>query len=363
MRHCYSYEIPDLDCPSVETIVMPVMQRVLKKSSYMSWSSTSVQTPVGFPFVVRIRRQSTLDEVYQALWYCLKRFVTDKHVTPQQLFALKIVDSYGSTTIKDLTDYGGQIVFNERQTPLLCVEWDPLQFDRHFDEKLGMVCATLWCAAKAIVKRTGANAPLPSFITIVIVQTCSLQSATTDASANVKSTQVSSISLASCLDAFSRPETLSDMNTWYVQLSAPLSLSMPLCNQHAAYETQEHLLMMPMPLSCIAWKTSCCRYCPVCKDHKRAEKKLDIWKLPKYLVIHLKRFSFTSTFRSKIDTLVEFPLEGLDLAQYEKGNIDPSQLSSTYHLVAISVWTTRSLVSVNDSTNTHTLSRARCLCA
>jgi hypothetical protein len=100
----------------------------------------------------------------------------------------------------------------------------------------------------------------------------------------------------------------------------------------------------------------------VCKDHKRAEKKLDIWKLPKYLVIHLKRFSFTSTFRSKIDTLVEFPLEGLDLAQYEKGNIDPSQRSSTYHLVAISVWTTRSLVSVNDSTNTHTLSLARVVC-
>lgn len=57
-------------------------------------------------------------------------------------------------------------------------------------------------------------------------------------------------------------------------------------------------------------------FCPRCKDHVQAEKKLDLWTAPECLVIHLKRFSFTTTAREKIDTLVEFPLEGLDLAPW-----------------------------------------------
>jgi hypothetical protein len=34
------------------------------------------------------------------------------------------------------------------------------------------------------------------------------------------------------------------------------------------------------------------------------------------LVVHLKRFSYSRYSRDKLDTLVEFPLEGLDLARY-----------------------------------------------
>ena len=46
----------------------------------------------------------------------------------------------------------------------------------------------------------------------------------------------------------------------------------------------------------------------------QAHKKLDLWDLPEILVIHLKRFSYSHRFRDKIDALVEFPLEGLDLS-------------------------------------------------
>ena len=34
------------------------------------------------------------------------------------------------------------------------------------------------------------------------------------------------------------------------------------------------------------------------------------------LVVHLKRFSYSRYSRDKLDTLVEFPLEGLDLSRY-----------------------------------------------
>lgn len=50
------------------------------------------------------------------------------------------------------------------------------------------------------------------------------------------------------------------------------------------------------------------RYCPGCKEHRQAAKKLDLWKLPYILVIHLKRFSYSRYSRSKIDTIVRFPV-------------------------------------------------------
>ena len=57
-------------------------------------------------------------------------------------------------------------------------------------------------------------------------------------------------------------------------------------------------------------------YCSKCKDHVRANKKLDLWTLPEVLVVHLKRFSCSRLWRDKLDCGVDFPLEGLDLSQY-----------------------------------------------
>lgn len=54
-------------------------------------------------------------------------------------------------------------------------------------------------------------------------------------------------------------------------------------------------------------------YCPRCKKHQQATKKFDLWKAPDVLVVHLKRFSNSRTLRDKIDTFVDFPVEGLDL--------------------------------------------------
>eukprot|EP01094_Clydonella_sp_ATCC50884_P027969 TRINITY_DN8261_c0_g1_i1.p1 TRINITY_DN8261_c0_g1~~TRINITY_DN8261_c0_g1_i1.p1 ORF type:complete len:923 (+),score=268.89 TRINITY_DN8261_c0_g1_i1:369-2771(+) len=58
-------------------------------------------------------------------------------------------------------------------------------------------------------------------------------------------------------------------------------------------------------------------YCRKCKEHKQSSKKFDIWKFPEYLVVHLKRFSYSRYRRDKLSTFVDFPLEALDLSQYE----------------------------------------------
>ncbi|EMD38909.1 hypothetical protein CERSUDRAFT_104201 [Gelatoporia subvermispora B] len=56
-------------------------------------------------------------------------------------------------------------------------------------------------------------------------------------------------------------------------------------------------------------------YCPSCKKHQQATKRFDLWKVPDVLVVHLKRFSNSRALRDKIDTFVDFPIEGLDLTE------------------------------------------------
>ncbi|RLN62516.1 hypothetical protein BBJ28_00015326, partial [Nothophytophthora sp. Chile5] len=55
-------------------------------------------------------------------------------------------------------------------------------------------------------------------------------------------------------------------------------------------------------------------YCSSCRMHQEMTKKLEIWRLPPVMVVHLKRFQYTQTYRRKLASLVEFPIEGLDLS-------------------------------------------------
>ncbi|XP_007028022.2 PREDICTED: ubiquitin carboxyl-terminal hydrolase 8 isoform X1 [Theobroma cacao] len=75
-------------------------------------------------------------------------------------------------------------------------------------------------------------------------------------------------------------------------------------------------------------------YCPRCKKPRQANKKLDLWRLPEILVIHLKRFSYSRFFKNKLETFVDFPIHDLNLSNYIS-HID-SQLSNCYQLYAIS---------------------------
>ncbi|KAL8949676.1 MAG: hypothetical protein Q9222_004237 [Ikaeria aurantiellina] len=56
-------------------------------------------------------------------------------------------------------------------------------------------------------------------------------------------------------------------------------------------------------------------YCPRCKEHRRASKTFELWTAPDILVIHLKRFSSQGRLRDKLDVMVDFPVDGLDLTE------------------------------------------------
>ncbi|KAK3228187.1 hypothetical protein Dsin_008049 [Dipteronia sinensis] len=104
----------------------------------------------------------------------------------------------------------------------------------------------------------------------------------------VKKTRQEAISLFSCLDAFLTEEPLGPEDMWY---------------------------------------------CPRCKEHRQATKKLDLWMLPDILVFHLKRFSYSRYMKNKLDTFVNFPIHDLDLSKYMTNK---SGESYVYELYAIS---------------------------
>ncbi|XVE96263.1 hypothetical protein REPUB_Repub02eG0205800 [Reevesia pubescens] len=75
-------------------------------------------------------------------------------------------------------------------------------------------------------------------------------------------------------------------------------------------------------------------YCPRCKKPQQANKKLDLWRLPEILVIHLKRFAYSQYLKNKLETYVDFPIHDLNLSNYISHVA--SQSSNCYQLYAIS---------------------------
>jgi hypothetical protein len=78
-------------------------------------------------------------------------------------------------------------------------------------------------------------------------------------------------------------------------------------------------------------------YCGKCKKHQQAFKKLELFYTPKILILHLKRFSYSSVsryrmFAEKLGQTIDFPLDNLDLSNYVVG----PTASSQYELFAVS---------------------------
>ena len=59
--------------------------------------------------------------------------------------------------------------------------------------------------------------------------------------------------------------------------------------------------------------------CSKCQKRQKCTKALSIQKFPRILVVHLKRFSPQNKFRGKLNTMVDFSANGLDLSPYSAG--------------------------------------------
>lgn len=70
-------------------------------------------------------------------------------------------------------------------------------------------------------------------------------------------------------------------------------------------------------------------FCPQCKKRRRTAKVLHIVRLPKILIIHLKRFQQRrgGVISDKLETFVTYPLKGLDLTPYWPNYADGDEQS------------------------------------
>lgn len=74
--------------------------------------------------------------------------------------------------------------------------------------------------------------------------------------------------------------------------------------------------------------------CPKCKEPQEATKQLSLWRAPRILCLHLKRFSSGRYTRDKLDSFVQYPLEGLALDDVMAFGADLPR--ATYSLFAVS---------------------------
>ncbi|KAM9469598.1 ubiquitin carboxyl-terminal hydrolase 32 isoform 1-T1 [Clarias gariepinus] len=69
-------------------------------------------------------------------------------------------------------------------------------------------------------------------------------------------------------------------------------------------------------------------YCSKCKTHCLATKKLDLWRLPPILIVHLKRFQFVNGRWIKSQKIVKFPRESFNPSAF----LAPREAQSTWSL-------------------------------
>jgi hypothetical protein len=76
------------------------------------------------------------------------------------------------------------------------------------------------------------------------------------------------------------------------------------------------------------------RYCSGCKSHTEATKHMRLFRTPRYLLVHLRRFSWRHVLLSaKLNCLVDFPLDGLDISSYFAP--EASVCTAPYSLVGV----------------------------
>ncbi|KYM92407.1 Ubiquitin carboxyl-terminal hydrolase 3 [Atta colombica] len=82
-------------------------------------------------------------------------------------------------------------------------------------------------------------------------------------------------------------------------------------------------------------------FCDNCMGKQRSTKRFWIHRLPNVLCLHIKRFRWCNSYRSKVDTQVDFPMESLDMSAFTVRGVTGTRLgaqnSHLYDLAAVIV--------------------------
>lgn len=82
-------------------------------------------------------------------------------------------------------------------------------------------------------------------------------------------------------------------------------------------------------------------FCDNCMGKQRSTKRFWIHRLPNVLCLHIKRFRWCNSYRSKVDTQVDFPMKSLDMSPFTVRGVSGTKLGTSnshlYDLAAVIV--------------------------
>ncbi|CAG0901388.1 unnamed protein product [Darwinula stevensoni] len=280
------YHVPELDNSDVACI--PVYLREIVKNTQNH--REDVTTGFGIPFFITVNKQScTGKEIRNAILAKLSRFVRQPE-NDETWWESNITGVSMNGDVKkmdtDEEDEGTCMDENEDKAKDEPPEMYRFHFTHHYSITNQGVIENTTQAVKLPMRPTVAmtwhSAARKAFFDLK-----KMEEFETHESMSQRFTSRKTIQLSECLELFTTTEKLNADNAWY---------------------------------------------CSKCKKHQMATKKFDLWSLPQILVIHLKRFSYNRYYRDKLDTLVEFPINGLDMSHYV---IDPEHPQAIYDLIGV----------------------------
>jgi ubiquitin carboxyl-terminal hydrolase 4/11/15 len=237
---------------------------------------TAKRHPMGLPFMMSMdAKQSTCRDVWEAIWKMVRRYVVSgsggtsaakEEEFAEEILTIRAVESNGRPRPAfEATGNGSRSSALPRNSNSLLSEY------------LGDDCTERWLFFSLEWKdrneRRGDDMDEEGTLLLIDPRRFAeydIHPSFVEADRQQRARSgMKGVTLDQCFQSFSKPERLDEHNMWY---------------------------------------------CSECKQHVRALKTMKIWRLPNILIVHLKRFEFKHAFRrDKLDTFVDFPLEGMDM--------------------------------------------------
>lgn len=219
---------------------------------------------IGFPLMTSFHVDLSCQQIWELLWksvrHCIQRRggSDDSDFRPEDILSIHIIESKSKDQLEVFPLEDGKL------TSLL-----PIQSSDSLLKYLGDKCTEdflfLSLEWNGRVVQNGVAVVNPENF-MAYTEHESIQAALRS---QRSSSSKSAVSLDQCFQTFTKPERLDERNMWY---------------------------------------------CSDCKEHVKALKTMKLWRLPNILIVHLKRFAFKHTLRrEKLDTFVDFPVDGLKM--------------------------------------------------
>ena len=296
-----AYQIEPVTTSSIHIICRhALLSSATKIDGSEEQSPSSIRELFGFPFMTSCDANFTCRGLFNLIWQRVRPVVMDVYdplleKAYQQLLAMRATDGDGNSTFLFPSERGPRNDMVEaeecKRPPLSC--YVPRELDEKISAFLGENCTSRflffsldWLETLVIspenssnnaktneTRKQGSKTKVsPTIQKERFLAFVDHRSFVEGLGKQRKAESQRGVTLDRCFETFTMPERLDEQNKWF---------------------------------------------CSNCKQHVRALKTMELWRLPNILIVHLKRFEFRYGYsKDKLATFVDFALEGLDMGQH-----------------------------------------------